>query len=420
MRSSAARGTVTSSWSGGWRALADPAAMRQTARGLREELEPSLHGIRVPTLLVRGAESRLVSPAAWARTKRAATGSAGDRGRGRRSLRARRGARPIAARDRGASGGAWEGRRLNASPRGIKWSAPVLIRRDGAELVVDDPEAGGRGAEGGAGRRPELHRAARRVGRRSGPSRRAPMRRSHDMDRDRAPAKKGGGRNDARDPGERRAARAARERLAPAREPDHGAPGLEGGARRRAAEGARSSGCSLAFYPAFAGRGRYAFAAKVSQLEPKDGKELFLQLHDALKRPEADADAGWKRVLVALGASERELADALANPSAEAVDLVDVIREHGLRSSPVAATVIAYMLERHLPRLWGRLADSLHAHYGVKEERGGLPAPRGGARERDRALGEAARRELCRPRAAVRGVRERAARRARRCGRGRC
>jgi len=124
----------------------------------------------------------------------------------------------------------------------------------------------------------------------------------------------------------------------------------------------------VGFYPALAGPGRYAFAAKVSQLEPKDGKELFLQLHAALKRPEADADAGWKRVLVALGASERELADALANPSAEAVDLVDVIRDHGLRSSPVAAAVIAYMLERHLPRLCGRLADSLRAHYGVKEE----------------------------------------------------
>jgi hypothetical protein len=124
----------------------------------------------------------------------------------------------------------------------------------------------------------------------------------------------------------------------------------------------------LAFYPALAGRGRYAFAAKISQLEPRDGKELFLQLHEALKQPEADADAGWKRLLVALGATERELADTLANPSAEAVDLIDVIRDHGLRSSPVAASVIAHMLERHLPRLWGRLADSLARHYGVKAE----------------------------------------------------
>jgi 2-(acetamidomethylene)succinate hydrolase len=54
---------------GTWRALADPAAMRQTAQGLREDLEPALRAIRVPTLLVRGADSRLVSPAAWAKTK---------------------------------------------------------------------------------------------------------------------------------------------------------------------------------------------------------------------------------------------------------------------------------------------------------------------------------------------------------------
>jgi hypothetical protein len=124
----------------------------------------------------------------------------------------------------------------------------------------------------------------------------------------------------------------------------------------------------VAFYPALAGPGRYAFAAKVSQLAPEDGKALFLKLHDALKQPESDADAGWKRVLVALGASERELADALANPAAEAVDLVEVIRDHGLRSSPVAASVIAYLLERHLPRFWGRLADALTRHYGVKAE----------------------------------------------------
>jgi pyrroloquinoline quinone (PQQ) biosynthesis protein C len=119
----------------------------------------------------------------------------------------------------------------------------------------------------------------------------------------------------------------------------------------------------LAFYPVVAGPGRYAFAAKVSQIEPQDGKELFLQLHEALKNPAADADAGWKKVLLALGATLRELD---AEPSAEAADLVDVLREHGLRSGPVHAAVIAYMLEQHLPRLWGRLADSLQKHYGVK------------------------------------------------------
>jgi 2-(acetamidomethylene)succinate hydrolase len=55
---------------GGWRALADPAAMRQTSHGLRADLEPALRAIRVPTLLIRGADSRLVSPAAWAKTRR--------------------------------------------------------------------------------------------------------------------------------------------------------------------------------------------------------------------------------------------------------------------------------------------------------------------------------------------------------------
>ena len=119
----------------------------------------------------------------------------------------------------------------------------------------------------------------------------------------------------------------------------------------------------LGFYPVVAGPGRYAFAAKVSQLEAQDGKELFLQLHQALKKPAADADAGWKKVLASLGATERELSP---DPSAEAVDLVDVLREHGLRSGPVHAAVIAHMLEQHLPRLWGRLADALQERYGVK------------------------------------------------------
>jgi pyrroloquinoline quinone (PQQ) biosynthesis protein C len=126
---------------------------------------------------------------------------------------------------------------------------------------------------------------------------------------------------------------------------------------------ARAKKLLLAFYPVVAGPGRYAFAAKVSQIDPQDGKELFLQLHEALKNPAADADGGWKKVLLALGATQRELE---AEPSAEAADLVDVLREHGLRSGPVHAAVIAYMLEQHLPHLWGKLADSLHKHYGVK------------------------------------------------------
>lgn len=119
----------------------------------------------------------------------------------------------------------------------------------------------------------------------------------------------------------------------------------------------------LAFYPVVAGPGRYAFAAKISQIDASDGKELFLQIHESLKSKAADADAGWKKVLLALGATGRELE---AEPSAEAADLVDVLREHGLRSGPVHAAVIAHMLEQHLPRLWGALADSLQKHYGVK------------------------------------------------------
>lgn len=121
----------------------------------------------------------------------------------------------------------------------------------------------------------------------------------------------------------------------------------------------------LVFYPALAGPGRYAFAAKLSQIDAQDGKQLFLQIHESLKNPAADADKGWKRVLAALGATQRELD---ADPSAEAADLVDVLREHGLRSGPVHASVIAYMLEQHLPRLWGKLADSLQKHYGVKAD----------------------------------------------------
>lgn len=121
----------------------------------------------------------------------------------------------------------------------------------------------------------------------------------------------------------------------------------------------------LAFYPVFAGPGRYSFAAKISQIDAEDGKQLFLQIHEALKNPVADADAGWRKLLLALGATQRELD---AEPSAEAADLVDVLREHGLRSGPVHAAVIAHMLEQHLPTLWGKLAESLSRNYGVKSE----------------------------------------------------
>lgn len=54
---------------GVWRALAAPAAMGKTCVGLREDLAGVLKQIAVPVLLVRGQESRLVSPEAWAKTR---------------------------------------------------------------------------------------------------------------------------------------------------------------------------------------------------------------------------------------------------------------------------------------------------------------------------------------------------------------
>lgn len=54
---------------GKWRPLASPAAMRETCTGLRKDLAPVLREIGVPVLLLRGAESKLVSPQAWAKTR---------------------------------------------------------------------------------------------------------------------------------------------------------------------------------------------------------------------------------------------------------------------------------------------------------------------------------------------------------------
>ena len=43
------------------------------------------------------------------------------------------------------------------------------------------------------------------------------------------------------------------------------------------------------------------------------------------------------------------------------------MREHGLARSPAEAAVVAWVIERQLPALWGGLADALVAHYGVAE-----------------------------------------------------
>lgn len=55
---------------GGFRPLADPKAMALTAKGLREDLEPAFKKLVRPTLVVRGAESKLVSEAALEKTRR--------------------------------------------------------------------------------------------------------------------------------------------------------------------------------------------------------------------------------------------------------------------------------------------------------------------------------------------------------------
>jgi 2-(acetamidomethylene)succinate hydrolase len=54
---------------GKWRPLALPAAMRETCSRLRDDLSPFLKRIEVPVLLLRGADSKLVSREAWAKTK---------------------------------------------------------------------------------------------------------------------------------------------------------------------------------------------------------------------------------------------------------------------------------------------------------------------------------------------------------------
>ena len=150
----------------------------------------------------------------------------------------------------------------------------------------------------------------------------------------------------------------------------------------------------LAFYPALAGPGRYAFAAKVSQLEPADGKELFLQLHAALKRPEGDADTGWKRVLVALGASERELARRARQP-------VRGSGRSGRRHPRPRLALFAgrgggdRVHARAPPAAALGPAGGQPARALRRQGRGApLPAPRSSARERDREVGAASRRAL--------------------------
>ena len=123
----------------------------------------------------------------------------------------------------------------------------------------------------------------------------------------------------------------------------------------------------LAILPAVCGPGRYIFSAKVSQIDRDDGAELFRELYTQSKDPDADADTGWRNLGRALGLSDAAMDMALAEPSPEAADYIDIVREHGLARSPAEATMVAWVMERQLPGLWGALADALVKHYGVPQ-----------------------------------------------------
>ena len=53
----------------GLRPLADDKAMNEIVSGLRSDMAAYLDGIRVPTLLIRGADSKLVSAEAWRKSR---------------------------------------------------------------------------------------------------------------------------------------------------------------------------------------------------------------------------------------------------------------------------------------------------------------------------------------------------------------
>ena len=120
--------------------------------------------------------------------------------------------------------------------------------------------------------------------------------------------------------------------------------------------------------PVVAGRGRYAFIAKIAVIDRDDGTRLFDRLYRATHEADSDADKGWRLMTEALGMSPSALTEALENPSAEAEDLIDMVRLHGEQSSAAEAAGVAWVLERQMPGLMGALADSLAGHYGVAED----------------------------------------------------
>ena len=123
---------------------------------------------------------------------------------------------------------------------------------------------------------------------------------------------------------------------------------------------------ALAYYPTLGGTARYLFSSKVGTLKRDDGKAVFRELYEALTVPEADSDAGWRQLALALGATAAALDDALASPSPEAADYVVLARGFGHRSAHEGVGA-AWGVERQLPVLWGRVADALAGHYEIPE-----------------------------------------------------
>ena len=122
----------------------------------------------------------------------------------------------------------------------------------------------------------------------------------------------------------------------------------------------------LTFYPSLGGTARCLFSSKVSMLSLEDGKAVFRQLHDALTVPEADADAGWRRLALAVGGTPAQLDDILDAPAPEVADYVILARGFGYRSAHEAIGA-AWGVERQLPGLWGRVADALDKHHAIEE-----------------------------------------------------
>jgi pyrroloquinoline quinone (PQQ) biosynthesis protein C len=118
----------------------------------------------------------------------------------------------------------------------------------------------------------------------------------------------------------------------------------------------------LTFHPSLAGTARYLFSSKVSTLALEDGKAVYRQLYEALTVPDADADTGWRRLALAVGATSGQLDDVLAAPRPEVADYVALARGFGQRSAHEGVGA-AWGVERQLPALWGRVADALAKHY---------------------------------------------------------